>query len=108
MEKKSQDVEPVVRTQNPDLNTLREVIGKASALAALRSGYSLERCLEIAIGDRRRFREALTRAKEEMQQAAGSVITGYKGEDDLYELNSDIHLLSTKIRKEMESKREES
>ncbi len=106
--KKSQDVEPVVRTQNPDLNTLREVIGKASALAALRSGYSLERCLEIAIGDRRRFREALTRAKEEMQQAAGSVITGYKGEDDLYELNSDIHLLSTKIRKEMESKREES
>lgn len=106
--KKSEKLEPVVRTQFPDLNTLRVVISKASSLSALRSGYPLERCLEIAIGDKRRFREALTSAKEDLQQAAGSVITGYKGEDDLYEINNDIHLLSSKIRKEMDSKREDS
>lgn len=103
--KKSAGLEPVVRTQFPDLNNLRMVIGKPASLSALRSGFPLDRSLEIAIGDQRRFREALTRAKEELQQAAGSVITGYKGEEDLYGMNNDVQLLSSKIRNEMDSKR---
>ena len=103
--KKSAGKEPVVRTQSPDLNTLREVIGKPASLSALRSGYSLDRAHEISIGDKRRFRESITRAKEELQQAKGTVTTGYAGEEDLYEMGSDITLYATKIREEMETKR---
>jgi hypothetical protein len=103
--KKSAQVEPVVRTQNPDLNLLREVISKPASLAALRSGYSLEKCYDIKIGDKRRFRDAITSAKEELQQAKATVTTGYACEEDLYETIKDIMLYAETIRDEMESKR---
>jgi len=106
--KKSAGIEPVVKTQNPDLNTLREVISKPASLSALRSGYSLDKCYEISIGDNRRFRDALTSAKEELQQAKGTITTGYAGEDDLYETINDIVLVAAKIRDEMENKRTQS
>jgi hypothetical protein len=97
--------EPLVRTQNPDLNILREVIGKAAALSAIRTGLSLERAYEIGIGDKRRFRDSLTRAKEELQQAKGTVTKGYSGEEDLYETIKDIELYAGKIKDEMEDQR---
>ena len=97
--------EPLVRTQNPDLNILREVIGKPAALSAIRSGLSLERAYEIGTGDKRRFRDSLTRAKEELQQAKGTVTKGYSGEDDLYETIADIELYASKIKEEMEDQR---
>ena len=97
--------EPLVRTQAPDLNTLREVIGKQSSLSAIRSGLSLERAFEISIGDERRFRESLTRAKEELQQARATVTPGYSGEEDLHETISDIVTLAGKIKEDMEEQR---
>jgi len=105
---KSAGKEPVVHTQNPDLNILREVISKPNARAALRAGFSLERAHEIGMGDKRRFREALTGAKEELQQAKGTVTTGYSGEEDLYAIIEDILLYAETIKAEMETKRKKS
>ena len=102
--RKSAEIEPVVRTQNPDLNILREVISKQESLSALRSGYSLERSQAIALGDKRRFRDALTSAKVELQNAKATVTTGYEGEHDLYTIIEDIMLYAETIRDEMETK----
>jgi len=102
---KSERKEPLVRTQNPDLNTLREVISSSPSLAALRSGYSLERAHEISVGDARRFREALTRAKEDLQQAKATVTTGYSGERDLYAMMEEILLVAGTLHREMSGKR---
>ena len=101
---KADGKEPVVRSQNPDLNLLREVVSKKNALAGLRSGLSLERAFEIGIGDKRRFRESLTRAKEDLQQAKGTVTTGYAGEQDLHDTIKDILAYAETIKSEMESK----
>jgi hypothetical protein len=103
--RKSEGVEPVIRTQNPDLNILREVIGKPESLSALRGGYSLERAHAIAIGDKRRFRDALTSAKIELQNAKATVTTGYGGEEDLYGSIQEIILYAESIKEEMETKR---
>jgi hypothetical protein len=103
--KKSADREPIIRTQNPDLNYLREVISKPAALSALRKGYPLSRAHEISIGDKRRFENSITAAKEELQQAKGTVTTGYSGEEDLYEIMNDIQALASKIKEEMELKK---
>lgn len=92
---------PVIRTQNPDLNILRVVIGQKAALAALRSGYPLQRAHDIGIGETRRFQEALTKAKEELLIANGTVTTGYVGEEDLYAIIEEILVLAQKIRQEM-------
>jgi len=102
--RKSDEIEPVVRTQNPDLNILREVISKQESLSALRSGYSLERSHAIALGDKRRFRDALTSAKVELQNAKATVTTGYDGEQDLYTTIEDIMLYAETIHDEMETK----
>jgi hypothetical protein len=94
---------PVVRTQNPDLNTLRVIISQKASLAALRSGYSLLRAHEIGIGEGRRLQEALTRAKEELLVANGTVTTGYSGQEDLYQMIKEIVLLVDNIKREMEN-----
>lgn len=105
--KKSDRIEPVVRKQNPDLQYLREVISRPDSLSALRSGYSLEHAHSIAIGDRRRFRDALTSAKVELQNAKATVTTGYDGEEHLYKMVQDIVRLVETIKEEMEAKRAE-
>lgn len=101
---KASGKEPVVRSQNPDLNVLREIVGRKNALAGLRSGLSLERAYEIGIGDKRRFRESITRAKEDLQQAKGTVTTGYSGEQDLYDTVKDILAYAETIKSEMDTK----
>ncbi|MEW5958588.1 MAG: hypothetical protein AB1801_12730 [Chloroflexota bacterium] len=101
--KKSAGIEPVVRTQNPDLNTLRRVISKPVSLSALQSGHSLELSYAVAIGDRRRFRDALTSAKLELQNAKATVTTGYRGEEDLYDTITDIIRLAETIESEMKT-----
>lgn len=102
--RKSQGIQPVVQSQFPDLNILREVIAKPNAIAALRSGLSLARAYDVASGDDRRFRESLTRAKDELQQAKGTEPTGYRGEKDLLELIKEIVTYAEALKTDMEIK----
>ncbi len=99
---RSQGKEPIVRTQNPDLNTLRVVVGKSAAISALESGFSLERAHENARGDKLRFREALTKAKEDLIQANGAMTLGFSGEEELVETMSEITELATEMLESME------
>lgn len=95
---------PVIRTQNPDLNTLRAVVSSPSALSALRRGYSLDRAHDVSVGEGERFREALVTANEELLQAKATVTTGYNGEPDLLDTMEKIVQVSNSILEEMRSK----
>lgn len=103
--RKSASVEPLVRNQNPDLNTLRVVIGNRASLSALRAGIPLSRAHEIGIGDKRRFRDSLVAAKDDLQQAKATVTTGYSGEEDLHQTICDIEAYTRSLLAEMASKR---
>jgi hypothetical protein len=100
--------EPLIRSQNPDLRILREVISKPKALSALRTWQSLDKAYEASAGDERRFLDALTKAKEFLVQAAGTVTTGYSGEDDLYEVLADIRAIVETLEEEMQKKRQKA
>ncbi len=100
---RERQVEPAIRTQAPDLNHLRAVIGNSQALAALRSGVRLERAFAISLGDERRFEDALAAAKDSLQEAKGTVTTGYKGSRELLEQIESIGLLTGSIHEEMKS-----
>ncbi len=100
--KRSGNIEPVVQKQNPDLGMLRDVLSKKSALSALRSGYGLSRAHEISIGDDRRFIDALTSAKEELQRARAVVANGFDGDGELMLVIKDIFALATALRDDME------
>ena len=74
----SRGIEPVVRTQAPDLNTLREILTDPDALATLRTGRSLERALAVARGETKLLRDALISARESLVDASGLVRIGFK------------------------------
>jgi hypothetical protein len=96
-------IEPVVRSQNPDLNHLRNVISTPNALDVLRRTGSLERSFDVSTGDKQRLRVALSNAKAELQTAKATVTTGYSGELDQLATIDDIVKIAASIRAEMEA-----
>ncbi len=102
---KSAEIEPVVTTQNPDLNDLRRVIASKDGLSSLRAGYTLRQSIEAATGDQQRLQDSMFRARQELQRAKSVVTTGYKGDADLLQTAEDTVLLATSIRDEMKKKR---
>lgn len=101
---RTEKIEPLVRSQNPDLNILREVLGDRRALSAIRAGYSLGRAHEVAIGDERRFQDSLTRAKEDLMEAQGTVTLGYKGDEDHFRFMTDVLAIARTLHSTMEKK----
>ena len=99
--RRSKGIEPKVRTQNPDLSILRDVISSPDSLAALRAGFSLERSFAVAVGDKRRFREAIQSAKIDLQTAKGTVNTGYSGEEDAWDTVGEVITIAESIRRDM-------
>ncbi len=93
---------PLVGRQNPDLNYLREVISIPQSLAAIRNGYPLDVAHSIALGDTHRFRESVFQASESLKEAMGTVSLGFSGEEEIRTEVGKIHLLATKLRKEVD------
>jgi len=98
---KSEDKAPVIRTQNPDLNFLRQVIANKTGLSALRSGLPLDRALQLSKGDTQVFREALLKAKVSLQEAKSVVTTGYRGDEEDDSLMGDVKRIVESIEGEM-------
>jgi hypothetical protein len=101
--RKSDDTEPVVQSQNPDLRRLDTILKNKEATAALRKGLTLNVSLEISKGDDRVFRESLVAAKQSLQKARGTVLTGYDGSGDLLETAEDIADLARSVLTDMQS-----
>jgi hypothetical protein len=74
---KQKDLDPVVKKQNPDLNQLREVVAKPAAVSALHTRRSLSAAHLIALGDEKRFEDALFSAAEDLKTASGVMSTGF-------------------------------
>lgn len=102
---KSENKAPVIRTQNPDLNYLRQVISNRTGLSALRSGLPLDRALQLSKGDSQVFREALLKAKVSLQEAKSVVTTGYQGDEEDDALVSDVKKIMDSIEGEMAAMR---
>ena len=98
---KSKSREPIVLSQNPDLRYLDEVIQRKEGVVALRRGLPLQVSLDIARGDERLFREAVQGAKQYLQKALGTMLTGYRGEPDLFQSADDIQKLGSKLLEDM-------
>jgi hypothetical protein len=94
---------PLVRSQNPDLRLLDEVLASRDGVAALRSGLPLQVALEISKGDKQLLRESLITAKAALQSARGKLLSGYHGESDLLHLARDARDLAVSVLNDMEA-----
>jgi hypothetical protein len=103
---RSENKPPVVQSQNPDLRRLDEVLKNRQAVAALRKGLTLSISLEISKGDERVFRESLVEAKQNLQKARGTALTGYDGNEDLHQTAEAIVELAQAVLADMVKKRQ--
>ena len=98
---RSEDKDPIIQRQNPDLNLLRDSIGNEDALATIRRGVGLERASEVARGDDSVFRERLSAAKDSLIEVGSFVRLGYQGEPDLLDTARDIRNLADDLYERM-------
>lgn len=93
---------PVVRSQNPDLTRLDDVLRNKRALSALRAGLGLEVSHQVSLGEEKRFRETITRIRYDLQQARGLLLEGYRGERDLLDAAHAVAELATDLLQAMQ------
>lgn len=118
---KKRSIEPIIKSQNPDLRNLERVLSKREAVSALRSGYSLEQAFELSQPSSTVFSENLLAAKRHLQKAWSTVTTGYEGDkeslssayefvnlaDKLYETMTEIKNKKTGVLKKSRKSPEE-
>lgn len=107
---RTREEEPLIKSQNPDLKRLDEVLLTKDGRAALERGLGLSVSHDIGRGDDALLREALLDARQSLQEARGKLLTGYEGERDLKQVAEDIVELAQSIDDEMrgqQQKREE-
>ena len=94
---KEQNKPPIIRSQNPDLRNLDEVLRSESGLAALRVGLSLEVARRAAQSDSRALRELMVLAEQTLKGIPGLIVTGYRGESDILLQAKTIYALAEHI-----------
>lgn len=78
---KAGDTQSLIRSQNPDLRHLGEILASPEGIASLRRGAPLDVAHDVGKGDERLFTQALSDAKAALQKAHATVTTGFRPPD---------------------------
>jgi hypothetical protein len=105
---KSKSREPVITTQNPDLRKLDDVLKDERALTALRGQLGLDVAHRLTKGEAAALKEALTRAKVDLQEARGLLLDGFHGEPDTMDLVDSIARLAQHLKADADKLAEEA
>jgi hypothetical protein len=98
---KEEGIEPKVRSQNPHLREMAEVLESVRGLQFLRSDQPLAVALDAARGDTRLFQDAISKAEAELRTASRFVATGYSGEVEVLETAGKIVKLANNLASSM-------
>jgi DNA-binding transcriptional MerR regulator len=101
---KSENLPPVIESQNPDLRRLNAVLENRQAVAALRADAELPKAFEISRPPSAVFEEALIAAKRELTTARAYLTTGYDGSLALLKISGSVANLADDLYTEMERK----
>ena len=105
---KADDVEPVVRKQNPDIKRLGDVIANAEGRLVLEQGRSLDVAHASTESADRRFTASLLRARDELRDVAGAM-RAYDGQDQsLLDIAEDVKETADVVYARMAKKRREA
>lgn len=101
---KKNGTQSVIKSQNPDLKYLDEVLKNRAATHALRSGESLNVAYDLSRPSDTIFEELLLDAKRNLQKAKSFVSEGYNGEESLLKVAGTIFNLAESLYDEMDKK----
>lgn len=106
---KKREIEPVIKSQNPDIRLLENVIKSDEAISALDRGYPLLHAYEVSRPKDVTFTETLNETKRNLQKALSIQTEGYDGSDEsLLRLAGTIAAISDELYSLMLSKFENS
>ena len=98
---------PLIKSQNPDLRKLSEVVASEKGYAALRrikDGEELDDIWRFSRGDEAMLRESLVVAEKSLREAHGYLPTGYtKEKSDIFEQSKTILTLAEAVCSHMET-----
>jgi len=100
---KRNDTQPIIKSQNPDLKYLDEVLQSKEGTFALRAGEPLTYCHELSRSSDAIFEENLLTAKRSLQKSRAHLSTGYKGEESLIKVAGSVAALADDLYREMET-----
>ncbi len=99
---KKNDTQPIIKSQNPDLKYLDEVLQSKEAIAALFDGEALSYAHELSRSSDALFEENLLAAKRALQKARAYLTNGYKGEENILRVAGSVAKLADDLYDEME------
>ncbi len=99
---KKNDTQPIIRSQNPDLKHLDEVLQSREAIAALTHGEPLSYAYELSRASDALFEENLLDAKRALQKTRAYLTTGYSGEENLLRVAGSVANLADDLYDEMD------
>ncbi|MCB9136152.1 MAG: hypothetical protein H6636_12045 [Anaerolineales bacterium] len=112
---KRNGTQPIIKSQNPDLKYLDEVLQSREATVALMRGEPLSYAHELSRASDALFEENLLDAKRALQKARAYLTTGYNGEENMLrtagsvaELADDLYEEMVKVHNEKKPKNKKS
>lgn len=100
---KKNETQAVIRSQNPDLKYLDEVLKSKEGTYALRSGESLNYAYELSRSSDSLFEENLLATKRTLQKVRAHLTTGYGGEENLLKVAGSVANLADDLYREMDT-----
>jgi len=99
---KSANKPPVIKSQNPHLRQLNQILTNREAVQVLRDSEDIEQAFEFTRPSEAIFEETLLRAKRELHKAKSHLATGYDKSEGLLRAAGSIADLADSIYEEME------
>lgn len=100
---KSKEIQPVIKSQNPDLRQLDSILKNSEARAALKQGVPLVSAYDITRPKSATFEEHIMSAKFSLQKAFAYLTEGYNGSNkDLLDQADSVANLADDLHKQME------
>lgn len=100
---KKRDIEPLIRSQNPDLGKLERVVSHPQALASLKANGRLDDAFEESLPKNKVFEDSLYSAKNHLQKAWSFVTQGYDGSESVLKSAGSLANLADELYSKMES-----
>lgn len=105
---RTEDVEPVVQSQNPDIKNLGQVLASTEGLAVLRATGSLSEANASTQPPSQKLSEALIRARSSIREASNS-LRGFDGHDHaLVDIAEDVSETAQAVYARMKRKKAEA
>ena len=105
---KKNETQSIIKSQNPDLKYLDEVLQSKEATIHLMAGEPLSFAYEMSRANDALFEENILIAKKGLQKARAYLTTGYDGEENLLRVAGSVAQLADDLYDEMDKVRKES